>query len=190
MAKSSQDIEKEFIDGIKSSTGNNLQNWLKAIKASGIEKRNDLIKWLKEHQNFGHMNASLLIGIYLNNGKPVYGSSDDLLETQLSKYEEFRPLYEYVSKQILNEFPEARLIPKKTYLSFTAKREFAAINIKSKEIRLGMDLGDKSFDTTFEKAKLTGPMPRISHMVMIRDAHDFNQKVIEGLHESYNRVNS
>ena len=31
------------------------------------------------------MNASLLAGIYLNHGKPVYGSTDELLDNQFAK---------------------------------------------------------------------------------------------------------
>ena len=57
MAKTSQEIEKEFIDELKSNTGKDLKGWLTSIKGSGIEKRNDIIKWLKGKYNFGHMNA-------------------------------------------------------------------------------------------------------------------------------------
>lgn len=135
------------------------------------------------------MNASLLVGIYLNNGQPVYGSQDELLENQVSKYELWRPLFESVSKKIITQFPDSTMIPKKTYVSFTAKREFAAINIKSKEIRLGMDLGNQPFENKLEKAKLTGPMPRISHMVVLREPDDLNTTVIKWLEESHNRVN-
>ena len=84
-------------------------------------------------------------------------------------------------------FPDAQLIPKKTYLSFTATREFAAINIKPKEIRLGVDLGDQAFDDTLQKSKLTGPMPRISHMVVLTDIGQFDKKVISYLQASFDR---
>ena len=130
MAKTSGEIEKEFIEALKNSTGKSLSDWLSVIKKEDITKRNDAIKWLKETHNFGHMNASLLVGIYLNNGNPVYGSQDDLLENQISKYEIWRSLFESVSEKIIAQFPNAAMIPKKTYVSFTAKREFAAINIK------------------------------------------------------------
>ena len=189
MAKTSGEIEKEFIGGLKSSTSKDLADWMALIGKSKIDKRNDIIKWLKETRSLGHMNASLLVGIYLNNGKPVYGSQDDLLENQVSKYEIWRPLFENISEKIVVQFPDATMISKKTYISFTAKREFAAINIKSKEIRLGMDLGDMPFNNDLEKAKLTGPMPRISHMVVLREPNDFDTNVIRWLEESYNRVN-
>jgi len=189
MAKTSGDVEKEFMDDLKSTTNKSLPDWIATIKKSNIGKRNDIVKWLKQNHNFGHMNASLLVGIYLNNGKPVYGSEDDLLENQISKYENWRSLFEIVSKKIVKQFPNTRMIPKKTYVSFTAKREFAAINIKSKELRLGMDLGDKPFEKQVERAKLTGPMSRISHMVVLREQSDLNAKVLKWLDESYNRVN-
>lgn len=190
MAKTSQEIEKAFIDSIQTLTGKSLNHWLSEIKASNIDKRNAIIAWLKQSHNFRHTDASLLVGIYLNKGKPVYASAENLLDNQLAKYESFKPLFEYISKQILEAFPNSKMIPKKTYVSFTEKREFAAINIKSKEIRLGMDLGDLAFNDTLEKAKLTGPMPRISHMVMIREEKDLSQNVMEWLNASYARIHS
>jgi predicted transport protein len=189
MAKTSGEIENEFLIGLKPATGKDLKEWLSIIKNSGIQKRNDMVKWLKTDHSFGHMNASLLVGIYLNNGNPVYKSEVDLLENQLSKYEALRPLFEYVSSRIIVLFPDTKMIPKKTYISFTAKREFAAINIKSKELRLGMDLGDMAYTETLEKAKLTGPMPRIGHMVMLTQKTDFDTNVEKWLQTSYNRVN-
>ncbi|MBU9937303.1 MAG: hypothetical protein KTQ13_11665, partial [Ferruginibacter sp.] len=92
------------------------------------------------------------------------------------------------SEMILKQFPDTQLIPKKTYVSFTATREFAAINIKPKEIRLGIDLGDMAFHDTIQKTKLSGPMPRISHMAVITDIKQFDKKLIEYLQLSYNRT--
>ena len=98
-----------------------------------------------------------------------------------------RPLFGALAENIISTFPGTQLIPKKTYLSFTAVREFAAMNIKPNEIRLGMDLGDRQFDETVQKSKLTGPMPRITHMVIITDSKQLDKKLEELLQESYNR---
>jgi hypothetical protein len=72
MAKTSGEIEKEFIDTTKSQTGKSLKEWLALVKSSGIEKRNDILKWLKKGHGLNHMQAQLITGIYLNNGNPVY----------------------------------------------------------------------------------------------------------------------
>lgn len=186
-AKTSGEIEKEFIENLKSSTGKPLSDWMKILGACSGTRRNDLVKWLKENQGFGHMNATLLAGIYLNDGKPVYGSTDDLLDNQFAKAEAMRSLYESVIAFVEKHFPNSTVLPKKTYVSILDKREFAAINIKQKELRVGFDLGDRAFDEAVTKSKLTGPMPRISHMIVVTNATELNNDLVELLKLSYQR---
>lgn len=185
--KTSGEIEKEFIHNLKSSTGKNLGEWMKHITASGVTKRNDIIKWLKEKNGFGHMNASLLTGVYLNNGKPVYGSTHDLLDNQFAKAADMRPLYESFIVFVKKHFANSTVLPKKTYVSILDKREFAAINIKPKELRIGFDLGDRAFDETVTKSKLSGPMPRISHMLVLADKAQLKGELVELLKFSFQR---
>jgi len=189
MAKTSGEIEKEFIESLKQSTGKDLNGWLTEIKKSGITKRNDIINWLKTKKSFGHMNASLLTGIYVNDGKPVYGSKKELLDNQFEKYPDMRPLFDSLQKSILRWDNSSEFIAKKTYVSVTKKREFAAINIKKGGLRLGMDLGDIPFEGKLEKAKLTGPMPRISHMVVIKSESNIDKNLFKLLEQSDKRVN-
>ncbi len=188
MAKTSGEFEQEFIQTAKEKTGKTLEQWLPLVKTSGLSKTMEITNWLKAEHKLNHLQASLLTGLYLNNGKPVYQNENALLDNQFAKAEAMRPLYEAVSEKILSQFPDTQLIPKKTYLSYTATREFAAINIKPAEIRLGMDLGDMAFTDAVQKTKLSGPMPRISHMAVITNIKQFDKKLIELLQLSYNRT--
>ena len=190
MAKTSGEIEKEFIDTAKEKTGKSFQDWLKLVQSSGIEKRKDILEWLKKGHGLNHLQAQLITGIYLNNGNPVYINENALLENQFSKCPEMRSVFDSISKKIISSFQGTQLIPKKTYLSFTAVREFAAINVKPNEIRLGLDLGDEPFSETLQKSKLTGPMPRISHMLVFTEANQFDKNVMALLTNSYTRTNS
>ncbi len=185
--KTSGEFEKEFMDGLKKATGKDLNTWMKEIDSFGSKKRNEVVAWLKAEHNFGHMNAALLAGIHANGGKPVYASTDDLLENQFAKAEEMRPLYEAFVAFVKKNFPNVSILPKKTYVSVLENREFGAVNIKPKELRLGFDLGDRPFDETVSKAKLSGPMPRISHMMVIRKAAQLDNGVVELLKESHSR---
>lgn len=189
MAKTSKEIEQDFIDSLKQNTGKDLENWLFIVKNCGIEKRNDIVKWLKEEHGFGHMNANLMMSIYANDGKPVYSSEANLLGNQFEKYHDMRPLFEEVQKAILKWDNTVDFVVKKTYVSVTKKREFAAINIKKGELRLGMDLGDAPFEGMVLKSKLTGPMPRISHMVVIKGLYDINKNLFHLLDKANKRVN-
>lgn len=185
--KTSGEFEKEFMDGLKGSTGKDLAGWLKTIDGCGTKKRNEVIAWLKTEHGFGHMNASLLVGIHANGGKPGYASTDDLLENQFTKAADMRPRFDEFVAFIAKNFPLASILPKKTYVSVLENREFGAVNIKPKELRIGLDLGDLPFDDKVEKAKLTGPMPRISHMVVVNDASQLDVGLVELLKQSYSR---
>ncbi len=187
MAKTSGEFEQEFIQTAKEKTGKSLEQWLPVVKKSGFTKQMEITNWLKAEHKLNHLQASLLAGLYLNNGKPVYQNESSLLDNQFAKCEEMRPLYNAVSEKILKAFTDTQLIAKKTYLSYTATREFAAINIKPKEIRLGVDLGDLPFTETLQKSKLSGPMPRISHMIILTSINQFDKTVNEYLQLSYNR---
>ena len=185
--KTSGEFEKEFMDTLSSTTGKDLKTWLQTIDGFGSKKRNEVIAWLKTEHGFGHMNASLLAGIHANGGKPVYQSTDDLLENQFAKAADMKPLYEAFLAFVLKHFPNASTLPKKTYVSILENREFAAINIKPKELRIGMDLGDRPFDDKIGKAKLTGPMPRISHMFVLTDAAQLDSTIMDLLKQSHSR---
>ena len=185
--KTSGEFEKEFMDTLEASTGSDLGSWMKTIDAFGSRKRNEVIAWLKSEHGFGHMNAALLGGIHANGGKPVYASTDDLLENQFARAADMRPLFDSFISFLAENFPAASVLPKKTYVSVLENREFGAVNIKPRELRIGLDLGDRPFDGTVEKAKLTGPMPRISHMVVVTDASQFDGRLVEFLRQSHAR---
>ena len=185
--KTSGELEKELLNGIKKLTGKDLTTWLKVLDAFDSKKRNEIIAWLKAEHGFRHMNAALLGGIHANGGKPVYANRTDLLENQFVKAPDMRPLYESFISFVGKNFPKASILPKKTYVSILENREFGAVNIKPKELRIGLDLGDQPFDETVEKAKLTGPMPRISHMIVVTDLSQFDDSVVELLKQSHAR---
>ncbi len=187
MAKTSAEFEQEFMQTVKEKTGKSMDQWLPLVKKSGLSKQMEITNWLKAEHKLNHLQASLLAGLYLNNGKPVYQNESSLLDNQFAKSESIRPLFDSISEKILKLFPDSQIIAKKTYISFTATREFAAINIKPKELRLGIDLGDLAFTETLQKSKLSGPMPRISHMLILTEIKQFDKKAIEYLQTSYNR---
>lgn len=185
--KTSGEFEKEFMDGLAKATGSDLKTWMKTIDGFSSKKRNQVIAWLKTEHGFGHMNASLLAGIHANGGKPAYASTDDLLDVQFAKAAEMRPLFEAFTEFVAKNFPGSSVLPKKTYVSILENREFAAVNIKPKELRIGLDLGDKPFDEKIERAKLSGPMPRISHMFVLTDQKQLDDTIVAAMKESHSR---
>jgi len=52
--KTAQEFEKEIIDSLKEKTGRDLQSWLGAVKSQGMEKRTDILNWLKKGRGLIH----------------------------------------------------------------------------------------------------------------------------------------
>src|SRR5436190_22093183 len=98
MAKTSGELEKEFIETAKDKTARSLEQWLASVNASGIDNRNDIIEWLKKGHGLNHMQAQFVAGIYFNNGDPVYINENTLLENQFEKCRNMRPLFDAASE--------------------------------------------------------------------------------------------
>ncbi len=184
MAKTPAEYEKEFITTVKETTGKTLEQWLGEVSKSGKEKTSDKIAWLKEQHGLNHLQAQLITGIHQNGGKPLYSNEGSLMDTHFAKAPAMRKLFDELSAKIIADFPGTQVIPKKTYISFAVQREFAAMNIKPSEIRIGFDLGDEPFNDQIQKSKLSGPMPRISHMAVVTDAAQYPE-IKDAMKRSY-----
>ncbi|MEM9388825.1 MAG: DUF5655 domain-containing protein [Bacteroidota bacterium] len=187
MAKTSYQIEQEFLQGLEKTTGRQLEEWMQIIKESGHSTRNDILDWLKVNHDFRHVNASLLAGVFMNGGQPVYADDEGLLADQFKKKEHLKPIYTALVDKIMESIPETEIIIKKTYSSLNAKREYAAIGIKSKEIRLAMDL-DGEPGGLYEKQTGIGCMPRISHMIKIVDESQIDDGLLADLKSAFDRM--
>ncbi|HMR40633.1 MAG TPA: DUF5655 domain-containing protein [Ignavibacteria bacterium] len=186
--KTSKDYEEEFLSSVKEKTGNDLNGWMKILKSADLKKMKETIAWLKKEKGINHMQATFIAGIFLNDGKPVYADSGNLLDALFVKKESMKPLYDELEKKMKSEFKDLQIVPTKTYISFRAGREFAVAAIKAKEIRVGMDLPDGEFDDYTVKAVTLGAMPRISHMVVINDKKEISDKLTKKLKEAHKRI--
>lgn len=72
MAKDSQALEQEFMATVKEKTGYTLDEWMKMIRATGLSKSKEIHAHLKDNYPLNHLQATFLMGIYLNDGQPVY----------------------------------------------------------------------------------------------------------------------
>lgn len=189
MIKTSREFEQELIHTAAEKTGYTVEQWAPIIKNSGLTKQQDIITWLKNDYQVNYMQASLLFGIYLNNGKPVYDQRD-LLENKFINCEAMRPLYNRVTEKILMCFKDAQCLPKKTYISCLAVKEFAAIKIEAEKIIIGMALGKTAEISLLQKSLMEGTSPYISHIVSLTGIRQLNSTIIKYLQTSYNCTHS
>lgn len=185
MAKGKQEIEQEFIATAKDKTGRDLDGWMTYLKTTNLAKTNEIIAHIKSEFKLNHMQASMLAGIYLNDGKPVHDYAT-LFAKLFENRDEVMPIYEQVLQVIQSALPDSVvLIPTKSYVSVEDERVFGCIKLNKTNVRVGLDL-DIPFDETVIEAKGLGAMPNISHMIELTSTDDINGRLGEHLLEAYN----
>ena len=186
MAKQAREQEQALLATLEESTGHSLTQWMSMIPASGETKTNAIIKWIKATHSLNHRQATLLTGIYLNDGKPVYDYEVMFAKLFEGKAEQ-RPLYNELHAAITAAIPEAGFIPTKAYVSIEAERVFGCVKINARNIRLGLDLGEAPFTDTLVAAKGLGAMPNIAHMTELTHVDAITADVSTAVKQAYLR---
>lgn len=111
------------------------------------------------------------------------------LEKLLAAGKGYRLLYTFLEGEVRKVVPELTVAPRTGYVSFSAPAEFAAVTLHATEVRLGLDLGDRSPDGLYQRAKLKGAGPNITHMVVLTDARQVNEELLSTVLVANRRVN-
>lgn len=77
-------MERQFIDGLRATTGRDLAEWMVAIERQTLPHRNDIIDWLRQ-QGFPFARASWLERIHDNGGRPLYQDGSDAMADSSSQ---------------------------------------------------------------------------------------------------------
>jgi hypothetical protein len=117
-------------------------------------------------------------------------SDPDALEKLIAGAKGYRPLYHMLAGEIEKAVPGLAILPRAGHLSFAAPAEFAALTLHATELRLGLDLGNRPFDTRLQKAKLRGPGPAITHMIILTDARQIDDDLIALIKAAHARANA
>jgi hypothetical protein len=217
MARDEQEEEREFLADLEARTGRDLAAWMAAIAAERFADKNEIIDWLRA-QGIPFARASWLERIHSNGGRPIYlhaqpskaateakprppapkpppaprvPSQREIadLEALLAAGKGYRPLYQLLEAEIRGAVPGLLVTPKAAYISLGASAEFAAVTLHASELRLGLDLGDRPFDAQLQKARMRGPGPTISHMLVLTDARQINAELLNVIKVARARAN-
>ena len=187
MAKEARELEQTFIAALPEETGADLKEWLQTLETSRLHKNNEIVKWLKSERGFNHMQASMLAGIFLNGGEPVFHYPTLFRKLFAGKVQQ-QPLYDALAANLQAELPSVLFIPTKTYVSIEDERVFGCAKINKTNIRVGLDLGDLPFGDYVRKGVGLGAMPNITHMVELMDAAQIDERLAAYTLQAYERT--
>ncbi len=88
--------------------------------------------------------------------------------------------------------PAARFEPRETFIAIADPEAFAALGIGAKELRLHLALGDHPTDDRLKKGAPGGGLGKgdaLSHMVVLTDARQIDQRLLELVRLAATKVN-
>jgi hypothetical protein len=100
------------------------------------------------------------------------------LDELLARAKAYRPLASFLLAEISKAVPGAGFTAESQHVSISQGREFAVLAISAKELRLGLDLGDRPIAAPLTSAKFTNAgsriSPAITHMIILTDARQID----------------
>lgn len=109
---------------LERDTGKSLDEWIKIAKKCPETTPGKRSAWLREKYGLGVNRIAHILSAAFP--EPDWDEPDALLD-QLWTEPGGRAIYEAVAKLVRKEFPEAVIGPRKTFVSFSRKIQFAAI---------------------------------------------------------------
>ncbi|MEO2034948.1 MAG: DUF5655 domain-containing protein [Planctomycetaceae bacterium] len=185
MAQSPQQMTQVMRDNMQDKTGRTLDQWLKIVARSKLEKHGQIIKHLKSDHGVTHGYANMIAQMALQGDAPV--SDDKLIADQYAGGKaELRPLYESLAKAVLKFGKEVEMAPKKSYVSLRRNKQFAIIQPSTKtRIDVGLNLKGVEPDDRLEAAGSFNAM--VSHRVRVTKASDIDKELVGWLRAAYER---
>lgn len=124
---------------LERDTGKPLAEWIKIAKKCPETTPGKRTQWFRENYGLGVNRIAHIMSVAFPDATS-WDDPDALLD-QLWKDKEGRAIYEAVAKLVRKEFPEATIGPRKTFVSFSRKIQFAGIlPLRGGKAELGLPL--------------------------------------------------
>ena len=162
--------------GLQEKTGKSLEQWIKVVQKSNIEKHKAIIDYLKTEHGFTYGYANF---VALKSRKSDAASIDDtdLLVNQYNGKEQLKPIYEKLLSKIDSFGKDITKTLKKDSVSIIRKKQFALIKPATKtRIDLGLKLKGKLATDRLENSGPFGAM--CTHRVKLAGIEDVNSELI------------
>ena len=122
--------QKKWFASVEASlerdTGKTLAQWVKIAKTCPETTPGKRSKWLREKHGLGVNRAAHVLYAAFPPEGPSWDDPEALLDA-LWKEKEGRAIYDAVAAMVRKEFPDVIIGPRKTFVSFSRKIQFAGI---------------------------------------------------------------
>lgn len=174
-----------MVKNILEKTGKSVDEWVKIVNNSGLEKHNDKMKFLKTEHGFTHGYANYIV--LTAKAPAVAPADDDVVDSQYAGAKaDLRPIYNKLTA-IATEFGEdVERAPKKAYVAMRRNKQFMTITPATKtRIDIGLNMKGKEPTDRLEAEK---PNSMCSHRVRVTDVAQIDDELIGWMREAYDNA--
>lgn len=139
------DLDKALetqLANIEKKTGKSIAELTRIVLGSGLEKHGEMVAMLKSDYGMGHGDANTLVHVARGNSTRGASGEDVLGSLYTDKKAHLRPIHDRLL-EIIRTFGDMEEAPKKTYVSYRRKRQFAMIGpATNTQVELGLNVKD------------------------------------------------
>ena len=176
------DAAAKMIANLEAKTGRSLDEWIAIAELSGLQKHNEMIKFLKSEHGLTHGYANLVSLKTREKSQPATTLS--LVDQQYAKKEGLRPIYDALVSAIEKFGDDVELAPKKAYVSLRRNKQFGLIQPSTKT-RVDVGLNLAGMDTTDRLERSGSFNSMVSHRVRITSMDEVDDELMGWLYQAY-----
>lgn len=175
------------LGNIEKRSGKTLAELAVLVKSCGFNKHGEIRDWLKSTLGMGHGDANTLVHHVLQSdgasAAASGASADDVVDALYSGAKAgLRPIHDAVMEK-LSKFGDFETAPKKTYLSFRRKKQFAMLGpATNSRVELGLNI--KTLPA-HERLIVQGPNSMCAVVVKLTAAEQVDAELIGWLRAAF-----
>jgi predicted transport protein len=184
MTMNRDEMTSKMMEKVVEETGKTVDQWVKVVQSKKLVKHKQILNFLKDEHGltYGYANTLAHVIREITEGKL---NDDELLNAQYDGAKtDLKPIYDNIVKHVLRFGSDIEIAPKKSYVSFRRKKQFAIVQPTTKSrIDLGLILKGKETTERLEEAGSWNSM--CSHRIRLTDNKDVDEELIDWLKQAY-----
>lgn len=176
---------QSMIRNLEEKTGRTLAEWVTLLHGSGKEKHGEMVSWLKAEHGLTHGYANLVALTARGSVGGDEGPTEEKEEALFTgRKADLRPIYERVREVLTGLGSDIEASPKKTYVSFRRKKQFAVVQ-PSTATRLDVGLNLKGVEPSGRLESAAGFSAMCTHRVRLETVGEVDDELAGWLRRAY-----
>lgn len=177
-----EDATLTQLANIETRTGRTVADLIAAVRAEGLDKHGQMVKWLKSEIGLGHGDANLVAHKAREAETPA-DSTDPADDWYSGKKAGLRPIHDAVLAQIAALGDDIEHSAKKTYLSLRRSKQFATVGPAARNtVEIGINLKGEPGD---DRMEALGPGKMCTHRTRIASLDEVDAALIAWIRRAY-----